>query len=1108
MTGKSLTTGIIVGLLLTLMMACPAFVILQETQVLPFSVFSFLQAGWQLGLALEFTVFAVFTGIATLVALAGGTMAAWRARATTFKSGVYAGALSGTMVGLVLYTILVAPSTAVWAGRLVLAATAVPETGYFSDEWIIPFVRHTLIRFDLILWAALIGALVGGMQGGIVGWLRRKTPPPSPLPTLLDVINNDRTRQAWMAVYKDEALKAGLIAGLMGGAVLIFLEAMGTSALANSFDASLPLFGPAAQYVEWFLEILQAAGGTHKSHLISGPLVLSPLLVFLVVVGIGGVAAFLPKNPPGRLSTRVYAATAAGMVTGILFFIRQADQIRLAIGMLPQFVQPLLNAPGQKENIKNVVLFLSTPQARVVMMYCVWLPCVLMGGVLGTLGGALEGLAYGLFLMLFRLRPVDRARIVRRDLAQHSSQLLPRLYRVFQNDKNAIQVLEHLAFDLKTEPAQARIVAAYHTLASRADYAVEALETISHTLKDQPEWKLRAEIMALHSIMAQGLRADTVAQIAAIAPMPDEQTTALPPLLAKSGEHLSRALNELKKLERVDDLNAKIIFMNNTLEYLRLARIFGEEVVSKGTHCCTSFAEFSALRLLWDHWEEIVLSAVKDMQGRAELSAELKTRKLTFARRLALSLTVANCGLNVAEDVRLRVEECEEEYDVLEGQEQQVDILAPQESRQMFFTIRPHNAERLRVCWKIVYDDALNDDRVIEFADQVEFVEAEKPFQRIFPIPYVTGTPLQSGQMFVGRQDVFEYVREHLLGAYQNNVIVLHGQRRTGKTSVLYRLGDVLADTHICVLIDMQGKAARGEVDFLYSIADDIAYTLENKGIAVDLPPRKDFEESPEFFFRSRFLRRAYEALGGKSLLLMFDEFEELQKRVEDGKLAADIFPYLRNLMQHERQVDFVFAGTHKLEELGAEYWSILFNIAAYKRITFLEKDQVTRLVTQPVAPYGMEYDPLAVERIYQVAAGHPYFTQVVCHELVAYHNETQRNYLTVTDVDAALEHIIERGEAHFKYIWAESSTQQRLVLLALAELLETEEAATPDDVAALLRKRGRPLDRLELPEALANLESRDILMRSDPRSSLYRFRVDLIRRWIYAARPAYEKVV
>jgi hypothetical protein len=196
------------------------------------------------------------------------------------------------------------------------------------------------------------------------------------------------------------------------------------------------------------------------------------------------------------------------------------------------------------------------------------------------------------------------------------------------------------------------------------------------------------------------------------------------------------------------------------------------------------------------------------------------------------------------------------------------------------------------------------------------------------------------------------------------------------------------------------------------------------------------------------------------------------------------------------------------LEELASEYWSILFNIAAYKKISFLTADEVARLVTEPVAPFGLECDPLAIERIYQVAAGHPYFTQLICHEMVVHHNETRRSYLTTTDVDAVLDRIVEQGEAHFKYIWAESGTQRRLVLLALAELLETEDAVTLDDVAGLLRKRGRPLGERELPQALDDLEARDIVMRYGPRSSLYHFRVDLVRRWIYAVRPAYEKVV
>ncbi|HEY4724202.1 MAG TPA: AAA family ATPase, partial [Anaerolineae bacterium] len=396
-------------------------------------------------------------------------------------------------------------------------------------------------------------------------------------------------------------------------------------------------------------------------------------------------------------------------------------------------------------------------------------------------------------------------------------------------------------------------------------------------------------------------------------------------------------------------------------------------------HISTSatYPEEPALRQMLDHWQTLVMDAVKDLQGRAALISELKTKRVTYAAKLPLTLTVRNDGFNVAQSVRVMVNDAEG-YRVIEGGQQQIDLLTRGSTRDVEVTIEPLAHDRLRLVWQLVYNDSVDAQRQVEFADVIEFIETKAPaasFVRIFPIPYVTGMPLKTNNLFVGRQDVFAYIKEHLFGAYQNNVIVLHGQRRTGKTSILYRLKDVLAETHVCVLVDMQGKAARGTLDFLYSLADDIVYTLEDHGCTANLPPRSDFAESPEFVFRSRFLRGVYDVLpvdsNGKQkhLLLMFDEFEELQKRVEDGKLEAEIFPFLRNLMQHEDPLDFVFAGTHKLEELGAEYWSILFNIASYKKITFLTPDDARRLITEPVAP-NLEYDPLAIDRIYSVTGG------------------------------------------------------------------------------------------------------------------------------------------
>ena len=48
--------------------------------------------------------------------------------------------------------------------------------------------------------------------------------------------------------------------------------------------------------------------------------------------------------------------------------------------------------------------------------------------------------------------------------------------------------------------------------------------------------------------------------------------------------------------------------------------------------------------------------------------------------------------------------------------------------------------------------------------------------------PYIAGNPITGSEMFFGRQDVFRFIRETLVGRYQDNAIVLYGGRRTGKT--------------------------------------------------------------------------------------------------------------------------------------------------------------------------------------------------------------------------------------------------------------------------------------------------------------------------------------
>jgi len=1108
MIRRSVTYGLLIGLALVLVGLFPLFAVWVYPRV--------LHVSWpSLPDALR-TLLLVISGLAGAVVLClVGSLVVIRSRITSPVQGLRAGAISGQAAALVFYILLVSPAyglvsaARLWADLDPVIQQVIP-TGEPLLRFAYGMLRGSLNQLGLCL---LAGAVIGGLEGALAGLLRRRKPLANP--SLVEAIAGPEPRRRWFT-DQDDVWGAGLLAGLISGVVLWIWETIVVFSGLRENWPQLP-----ALIIDRGNPVLQALLSQTFADL------LSPVL-FLVVLGTGALAVLLLHDPPRRHLSRFHAVLLSGVVAAVLLFLAVGRDLNFVFGLARywafdymQTAQPL-NPSGEvvltPDDLVMFRAFVHAPDLSLLLFYLAPLAALAALLVAAIAWIAPQAAFYGLVLPEVFKRPVDRAGRIARALRSEPTTLLPRIYRLFGQDVHALQVLPHLAFIVKDPPAK-QVAAAYHTLVSRPDQMGQAVAVIRQTLAEQESWRWRVEVGELYRVLEHGLAVKTLDQIRVIEPPPQEITSSLPVLLAKSCEGLGRVLAELGKVERVDDLGTKIIFLNSTQAALLDLRRYINRDGQACRACATLYPEVGILEALLDHWQGLVAAAAQDLQGRANLQLELKVRRTVFAPRVCACLVVSNRGLNVAQNVRLRLAGGEG-YQAPEGTEQSVDIISPQETRDLEFYIIPDAARRLRLTWELTYDDAVDTGRRVTFADVLDLSPGSDlrerevdttPFQRIFPIPYVTGTPLRSGEMFVGRQDVFDFVTEHLLGAYQNNVIVLHGQRRTGKTSILYRLQEVLAGTHIAVLIDMQGKAARGMADFLYAISDDIVYALEGHGLALgaDLPERAEYEASPEFTFRSRFLRSVTGLLDSRNLLLMFDEFEELEKRVEDGRLEAEVFAFLRNLMQHEPRLDFIFSGTHKLEELCSDYWSILFNIAVYKRITFLDYSDIQRLVTEPVAPAGLEYDPLAVERISQVTAGHPYFTQVVCHEMVTYHNETKRNYLTAGCVDQALERIVERGEAHFKYIWAGATPEEQRVMLAATDLLPDADAgATSAQIAAELDRKGYELSEEDLTRALAHLQAKDILVRSGPQSSLYRFKIDLIRRWISISRPAVAAAV
>ena len=89
--------------------------------------------------------------------------------------------------------------------------------------------------------------------------------------------------------------------------------------------------------------------------------------------------------------------------------------------------------------------------------------------------------------------------------------------------------------------------------------------------------------------------------------------------------------------------------------------------------------------------------------------------------------------------------------------------------------------------------------------------------------PYVAGAPRRGGRGFFGRQETLEWIARGLRNP-DNNSLVLFGQRRIGKTSLLLQLQRTLPDAaFLPIYFDLQDQAVRSLREVLIDLANVLA---------------------------------------------------------------------------------------------------------------------------------------------------------------------------------------------------------------------------------------------------------------------------------------------
>jgi len=112
--------------------------------------------------------------------------------------------------------------------------------------------------------------------------------------------------------------------------------------------------------------------------------------------------------------------------------------------------------------------------------------------------------------------------------------------------------------------------------------------------------------------------------------------------------------------------------------------------------------------------------------------------------------------------------------------------------------------------------------------------------------------------------------------------------------------------------------------------------------------------------------------------------------------------------------------------------------------------------------------------------------------------NSRRASYVTISDVNAALDEMMRLGEVHFAYLWQRSSFAERALLTAVSHLMDVEMIFRPEDLMHYLETYGINLAPTEVTAALNSLVEREILAEASAGvTTQYELKIGLVGLWV-----------
>jgi len=336
--------------------------------------------------------------------------------------------------------------------------------------------------------------------------------------------------------------------------------------------------------------------------------------------------------------------------------------------------------------------------------------------------------------------------------------------------------------------------------------------------------------------------------------------------------------------------------------------------------------------------------------------------------------------------------------------------------------------------------------------DLRKFSEKEQRHRRI-STPFEPGSVLDTAidkdhaNLFKGRHDLIRVI-DHDLADDRRAPLLLRGQRRMGKSSLLRMLPERLGTGTTVVTLNFQGLSGqRHRAEPHRWLAEEIAKARPELGTPL---PDSTWGETLAW------LQKAEGALGDTRLLVAIDEVERLQMGIEEGWTSAAFLDFVRAAGDGLRKIRVLLVSAHPPHRLGHAWTDRLINVVQ-RELTYLTPEQATDLAQNPEPRFPDIYPRGGVERIVRETNGHPYLVQLVCDELIRDLNGQGRLQATDKDLTRAFDAAL-NATSLFQELWTERTKDEQELLRTLASA--GARRLKPTTVLKELRQQGYVAER------------------------------------------------